>query len=231
MKININPLFILKSLLFLIIVLFIMNLIGIYVGFSNHDLTIKKIIKLFDFDTESNFPTYYSSITSLISAYLLFFISIYNKKNNLPYLLWFFLSLSFFYLSADEFIQLHEKVDITLRKEFSLSGTLYYAWIIPYGIFAIACAVIYYFKFLIALPKKIMWLFIISGFIFIVGAIGFEFLAALFRSPDDKINLIIQILYTMEELFEMIGIAIFIYTLLLYIKTEITNIIEIKKPQ
>jgi len=60
-----------------------------------------------------------------------------------------------------------------------------------------------------------------SGTIFIAGAIGFEVIAGLnyfFQGHTDTIGY--ALIVTVEELLEMLGMALFIYSLLLYITTE-----------
>lgn len=65
-----------------------------------------------------------------------------------------------------------------------------------------------------------MWLFILSGVIFVSGAIGFELLGGWQDDMHGRNNLLFCVLYTCEELFEMFGVVIFIYTLLSYITSE-----------
>jgi len=93
---------------------------------------------------------------------------------------------------------------------------LYYAWVIPYGI-ALMVFIITYIKFLMSLPKQIIILFVVSGAIFVAGAIGFELLGGRQHDLYGTNNLTYRFFYTCEEFLEMLGIVIFIYTLLLYI--------------
>ncbi len=75
-----------------------------------------------------------------------------------------------------------------------------------------------------------MWLFIFSGIIYIAGALGFEMLAAKEVTSVRNSDLVKDIFICIEETFEMVGIALFIYTLLVYINEEFQiNIESIKK--
>ena len=65
-----------------------------------------------------------------------------------------------------------------------------------------------------------MVLFLISGTTFFLGAVGFEMLGGQEHELHGNNGLYYSLLYTCEEFFEMLGIAIFIYTLLEYIKIE-----------
>lgn len=62
-----------------------------------------------------------------------------------------------------------------------------------------------------------MFLFITSGATYISGAAGFEMISA-YRAYSHGVNdLIYSLITTCEEFLEILGIVIFIYSLLLYI--------------
>jgi len=225
MKILIRPKKILGILFIIILSLEIANIFGLIFYFNDNN--IRWFFNLFNIATEGNIPTYYSSITILFASFLLGFISLFRKTNGLSYSLWLILSIIFFYLSIDESVQIHERVGTLFEDNFNFTGYLSWAWVVPYGLSVIIFSVVYYFKFLPQLPKKIFWLFIISGSIYIIGAIGFEMLAAKNHSSSFFSEILNAIYYSIEEFLEMLGIALFIYSLLLYIKEEIT--ITIKK--
>ena len=65
-----------------------------------------------------------------------------------------------------------------------------------------------------------MIMFLISGSIFVLGAIGFELLGGRQADLYGTNNVLYSIITTSEELLEMLGIAIFIYTLLTYIVNQ-----------
>ena len=195
--------------------------------FYFNDTNISWLFNLFNIRTEGNIPAYYSSITILFASFLLGFISFFRKVNGLSYSLWFILSIIFFYLSIDESVQIHERVGVLFDRNFNFTGYLSWGWVIPYGSLFLVFSAVYFFKFLPQLPKKIALLFIISGSIFVIGAIGVEMLAAKNYNSDNFSEIINAICYSIEEFLEMLGIALFIYSLLLYIKEEI--IITLKK--
>ena len=106
-----------------------------------------------------------------------------------------------------------------MRESFGTSGFLYYAWLIPYGI-ALIAFVVAYFNWLMKLPRRIMALFVVSGAIFVSGAVGCELLAGRHHDLYGVDNLTYAFFYTCEEFLEMFGIVIFIYTLLSYIAMQ-----------
>lgn len=219
MSIKLFPQQILKINLYLIFFLLSANIIGIISKYYfNHDY-IYGLIPLFDFDTENNIPTLYSSISLIVVSLLLLFIAFLRKKVNLSFIPWLGLSIIFLFLSIDEIASIHERLASPSREIFKTSGLLYFAWVIPYGI-ALIVFIIAYLKFLIELPRNIMILFLISGTIFISGAIGFELLGGRQYELYGPDNILYSIFYTSEEFLEMLGIALFTYTLLTYLVSQ-----------
>ncbi|MFT6731606.1 MAG: hypothetical protein ACJA1H_002949, partial [Glaciecola sp.] len=182
----------------------------------------KNIIYFFDFDIERNLPTLYSALALLLSGILLFIISVLHKDNRVERLQWRVLSFIFVFLSIDEATVIHEQLWMPTKDLFNTSGLLYYAWYIPYG-FILLFLILVYAKWLWRLPKKVKSLFIISGVVFVFGAIGLESVSGFYDELMGQNNLYYCALYTLEELFEMCGVAIFIYALLIYIFDKVEH--------
>lgn len=188
------------------------------------------MISLFDFDAERNVPTLYSSLALILASTLLSIIALAHKRNGSAYLAWLGLAIIFLYLSIDEAASIHERFAAPVRKSLNTSGFLYFAWVIPYGA-ALTVFVIAYLKFLMNLPRNIMILFVISGAIFVSGAIGLELLAGRQAQLYGYTSLLYYVLYTLEEFLEMLGIVVFIYTLLTYIVSQFNSLtITVNKP-
>ena len=105
------------------------------------------------------------------------------------------------FLSIDEIASIHERFVNPTKETFKTSGLLYYAWIIPYGIGLIGFIIVYS-KFLFELPKDTMVLFLVSGFTFIAGAIGFEMLGGRQDELYGNRNILYSFYYTCEESLE-----------------------------
>lgn len=216
MKIELSPKIIARNLSMIIGFLLLAHVVVVFVTLlSGHD-SIHGLIPLFHFGGESNIPTLYSSVALLICSMLLFLIAVNHKKNGSPYFYWMGLALLFLLLSIDETASIHEKSGAPVRALLKTSGLLYYGWMIPYGIAAVVVAALY-IRFLLRLPRKTMFLFILSGVIFVVGAVGFEMLGGWRHEAQGINNALYYLFVTFEELFEMFGIVIFIYALLAYI--------------
>ncbi len=229
MKITIIPKKNLKILVSLFIILFIGNIFSIYLKLHFHFSNNKTLVRLFNFDLEQNIPTLFSTSILLFSGFLLLYIGKSHQKRNELFKPWLFLGYIFIFLAIDEAISIHEIFGHILTTKFHLKGHLYFSWVIPYGFISILL-LIYLFKFLKTLPIKTLRLFIFSGFIFFLGAVGIEIIGSKIAYDLRGIrnfSLTYNILYTIEESFEMIGVIIFINTLLKYIVSNNFNPLKI----
>jgi len=217
-----TPKSILKTLIVIISFLLLANLIGIFFKFYLDHGHIYGLYPLFNFDAEQNIPTLYSSVTLLLSSGLLLLITFQHKQQTESYFLWLVLAIIFMFLSLDEFATLHENLIRPVRESLNTSGVLYFAWVIPYSALLVLFLA-FYFRFLQNLPKKSMVLFLLSGTIYISGAIGFELIGGLRAESHGFNNLVYSLITTTEELLEMLGIALFIYSLLVYITEQFNH--------
>jgi len=219
MDINLNPKDVFTRLLSLIFLLFIANSAGIISKFYLGHGRLYGLIDLFSFDMEKNIPTFFSYLILVLCSFILLIISLKHKAMQSGYLYWLGLAILFFFLAIDEIASLHEQITIPVRQALDTKGIFYFAWIIPYSIFLIAF-ILLYSKFLLSLPKNIMSLFFLSGIIYVTGAVGFELLGGKQYELYGANNIQFAIYYTCEELLEMLGISLFIYALLTYVRQE-----------
>lgn len=219
MNYELYPRIIFKILLYLILFLLCANVFGIVSKLYFDHNSIHGLIPLFDFRTEGNIPTLYSSFALIVASILFSIIAFAHKRIHTSYLSWAGLAIIFLFLSIDEMASIHERFSAPVRESLNVSGLLYYSWVIPYGV-ALIVFVIVYLKFLADLPKNIMILFVVSGAIFVLGAVGFELLGGRQYELHGDNNLLYAFFYTCEEFLEMFGIVILIYTLLSYIVSQ-----------
>lgn len=216
MNIANSPLRFYRSMMLFISVLFLGNLFSIVSRMNYDDRILNSIGELFDFNTEANIPTLYSTLLILACALVLYYIYNVLDRDSSHRRGWLWLALVFVYLGIDETASLHERLIPLLREEFNLSGYLYYAWIIPYS-FAVLILSFAMVPFLLSLPKRIQALFVISGIIFLSGSVGMELLGGQQASLAGEENYLYAFFYTVEELLEMVGMTTFLYALLTYI--------------
>lgn len=220
MVLTLNPRTVLKLLVVVVVCLIGANLVGVvsYFGFDSSRLG------MFDLDQEGNVPTFYASASLLFCGALLGVIAAAKRKQpSRDFVYWLFLSAIFVFLSVDESASLHERLITPIRDSLSTTGIFYYAWVIPYGCFVILMVAIYS-RFVFGLPAKIRFLFLLSGAIFVGGAIGGEFIGGYWYESYGVDNLTYALITMFEESFEMVGIVMFIYGLLCYLGTELSDV-------
>jgi len=173
----------------------------------------------FDLDGEINVPTWFSSTLLLLAGLLLFYIGAASRREHDQWARhWSFLAWVFVLLSADETGGLHGLLSDPLRSAFHLSGAFYHAWVLPVGAAVVAIGLAY-LRFLRNLPAGTRRLLILSGIVYVVGAIGFELPEGIYRTAfGANVTVVYGVLTVLEETFEMVGIVLFIYALLDFVE-------------
>ncbi|WP_116472439.1 hypothetical protein [Zobellella maritima] len=219
MNIDIYPRNVLIGLLWIITGLLLLNVLGVISSLYINNQYINGFVKLFNFDRERNIPAIYSSAALFLSGFLLFVIAMAHRVNSYPCFYWLGLTAIFLFLSFDEMFSIHERLSRFIRESFDMTGLFYFSWVIPYGL-ALVFLLLFYIRFLIRLPRNTIVLFFVSGLVFVSGAIGFEMVSGSYVEMYGRGSLFYALLYTCEEFFEMLGVVIFIYALLMYIVDE-----------
>lgn len=219
---------------FLFLVVLGLTLVSLVGNFSKNFLGFSQLTSglklLFDVDGEANIPTWYSSVALLLCGILLAIIAVLkNQEGDRFALHWKVLSLIFLFLSLDEVVGIHELPISPLRQALHTSGFFYFAWVIP-GAALVSLFVLAYLKFLVHLPAKTRYRFLLAGLVFISGAIGAEMISAYYADLyknygseyRDSTPYIIAV--AVEEFCEMIGIVIFIQALLTYLSSYLKKV-------
>lgn len=215
MKVYYSPRKVLIWLLRIFVALLILNIIGMLCYFNYDNRFVPHLYNITSFNSEDSIPTLYSTVLLLAASVLLFFIYFTNRGKTYKNICWLLLSLFFLYMSIDESISIHERFVSILRDKFNFSGLLYYSWVVPYAVLALILA-IGFIPFLIKLEKKTRNLFILSGALFVSGAIGVELFGGR-HYEQHGLDMVYAIFYTIEESLEILGISLFIFALLRYI--------------
>lgn len=177
---------------------------------------------LFNVDDELNIPSYFSSVILLFAAVLLTGITYLKFESKDQFRRhWMLLMIGFFVLAADEMITLHEHLNKPFKQLMgnSSSGLFTFAWVIP-GMIIVALLALTFVRFLIKLPKRTRNGFLLGGFFYVGGALGVEMLGANYAATHGMLNMNYALFTIVEESSEMLGVIIFIHSLLCYIKNS-----------
>jgi hypothetical protein len=181
-----------------------------------HDVLLG-FVNLFNLNNEMNVPAWYSSSTLLLYSILLGLIANHKMREGDGYFRhWVGLALIFVFLSLDEAISIHERLIAPMHLLLGgASGFFYFPWVIPYMI-VVALFLLVYWKFIIDLTPTIRKLFFMAGAIYVGGALGMEMIDGFYFDVYGR-DLTYELLVTIEEVGEMLGIVIFIYALCYYL--------------
>ena len=214
-----------SKILFGIIVLLLVLSIGEKLAIIqlNQLTTTEFTTRFFSFDEEANFPTLYSFVTLAICSGLLAIISAIAKKSFQSAKFWRYLSFIFLFLAVDEACSIHEILIPLIKIVVDTRGFLYFPWVIPASILLIVFLFLFR-HFIYNLPKKTRNLFLLAGGIYIGGALVMEIIGAYLADLSGLDTTAYWLAATMEELLEMFGILIFIHSLLLYIRSYLSEL-------
>ncbi|MBN2001153.1 hypothetical protein JW935_26660 [candidate division KSB1 bacterium] len=196
--------------------LFILSITGQYMQYIAGHAKLLGFIAEFNLDRENNIPTYFSSLLLFFVAMLCFCNAKMAPLIHRRY--WQGLCYIFIFLSIDEMASLHERLAPPVRNLLGTTGIFYYAWIIP-GVAVTVLFVIIFFKFWKNQDRQTKKLFLFSIVIYIGGAIFLEMAGGWICYHTGRENLTYGVVASIEELLEMAGTILFIYTLLRKIKT------------
>lgn len=222
---NVSPWRVLRALAITICILIVFSLGGQYSRLVLGHGRLLGFVPEFHLDAENNIPTYFSTLLLLAVAIVAGLTARVVRERELPfYRHWVGLALIFAYISLDEFASLHERLIVPLREIFDAGGIFYFAWVIP-GLVLVGLFLIAYSRFFWHLPVRWKRLFAISGALYVGGALGAELIGGWYweRAPD-SFGWVDVLLTTVEEGLEMTGMALFLYTLLEYLRANVAEV-------
>lgn len=225
--VRVNPKIVLSALCIVSFILVLISFVGVvilhpytgdpYTGdpAASTPTNLSKVVLRFDVMGEGNIPSWYSGSLLLISAVLLAAIAADTRTRQASYReRWTVLAVLFMLFSLDEIAYLHEAANTLLSQLWS--SYLQIGWIIP-GVISVFVAGLWFAPFLLNLPSKTKWLFIIAAFVYLSGALGLEVIDNFLMSEMDVQAAPMLISNHFQDLLEMVGSSIFIYALLSYI--------------
>lgn len=177
------------------------------------------LMTFFYFDKEKNIPTYFSSIILLVAAVLLGYIYLLKSRTKDDYYqYWGFLGLGFLFMSIDEYVGFHELLNLSLQERTELSGWFYNPWVIV-GIGVVVMVGLLLYRFILNLKASIRRRFLLSGIIYVGGAIGVELLGGYITDYyGGRETFLYAAVSHVEEVLEMVGVSYFIYGLLSFLE-------------
>lgn len=174
------------------------------------------ISEWFNFDSEINIPTWFSSSKLLI----LFFLSltyatlIRDKYHSRLYLA---MSAVFLFFSADEAASIHESLTLLFQKAsvYSPLPNAHGIWIFIYPAAVLALAVTFRKGVVLFFQEEVgRAIFILGGVVFVGGGIGFEVIGYFIETEQSRESTAYLMEVSLEESFELLGQSLMILGLM-----------------
>lgn len=214
---SISPQKVTRFLFFVILGLTALSLIGHFSLYLLPDLPLKEeFSRKFALNKEQNFPTLYSSLALFCSAILLFVIAHLKATIKNRYTLqWRALGFVFVYLSLDEIVGLHELMSDPLHK-IGVNGFFHNAWLLP-GTVILLIFSASFARFIFHLPRRTRNQMFLAAALFVGGAFVVELFDGYYAFIHGRDNIGYALFSTLEEVLEMLGVMVFIHSLLDYL--------------
>lgn len=176
------------------------------------------VIDRFDLNGEANFPTLFAVLMLVLAALLFAVIGAASRRAQQPYARhWTALAILCGYLAIDEFAQVHEGISAALAYTAGISDERrFYLWLLPFALLAVLIA-ISLLRFFFQLSHADQRRFALAGGLYLGGALGLEAVAALHATAGGLNTFGHAVIFTLEELAEMLGLAALIYALLCHL--------------
>jgi len=166
------------------------------------------VLQLFDVDQENNLPTWYSGFLLALTSCLLWVCAQQKRADgDRWYRHWYVLATGFLLLSVDEIAGVHESINSVIVKSWAIYGAIFA------GVIGLA-----FVPFVLNLPRRTALLFTAAGACYLAGTVGMEVIGndMVGRNLSDTLGYKVATL--VEESLEMLGIVLFVHTLLAYMR-------------
>ncbi len=170
-------------------------------------------IAALDVGDEVSFATWFQSTLFIAAALVLLLGARQARSVGAPTRGWHFLAAVMLALSLDEAVSIHERLGSNLREVLDTSGFFYYVWVFPALAFVLVVVAVE-LRWLMSFAPRTRNLLLLAGAVFVTGAAGFELLAGVGDESHGSGTLTSISLSMVEELLEMLGLSLFVVTLL-----------------
>ncbi len=164
--------------------------------------------QLFDVDRENNLPTWYSAFLLLVATALLWLCARQRKAEGDRWSgQWLALAGGFLLMSLDEVAGVHETINSVIEVTWAIPAAL----LVP--VLGLA-----FVPFLLHLPRRTAFRFVLAGAIYLAGALGVEIFGNSLSVQSLRDTLQYNLATLVEEALEMLGVILFIHALLRYMR-------------
>lgn len=175
-----------------------------------------KISDMFRLDREGNLPSFFSALALLAGAMAANAVRMALPGDARERIGWGIFAVAFLFMGIDEAVSIHEMIQTPefLRHLGRISHFFYYFGILPYLLFC-AWLAIYLFPFWLRQSPSVRNGMAIGGICYVIAAVGMELIENnLVSTGVTYYSLRMAVNFALEELGEMVAVAIFLRTFL-----------------
>jgi len=215
---NVNRLSVLKGFAVIITLLHLANVFAVWLRYSPDISQLERMyVQLLGVSGEGRIPTWYSTITLLVCVLLMYVIGVCVRRSGKKYsYYWFALSVIFAAMSLDEGFQIHESLSEVARTVLNIQGGMFAhnSWVI-FGIAFVILFALVFARFFFYQENQVKSWMAIGGLCYLLGVVGFELVGAFYLYTTEGVaDITYGVIASVEEIFEMVGMAIFIVGLI-----------------
>ncbi len=181
---------------------------------------LSKIVLRFDVIQEGNIPSWFSGVILFVASALLGVIGAqkYVQRDRFRWQ-WLALAGLFLLFSLDEIAYLHEGVSNFMKQQ--SNEIMQLGYIVPAVIF-VGIVGLWYLPFIRGLPPQTRRQIILAAFLFVFGALKLEIVENVLLRTHDLQSALVLTVNHFQDLLEMLGVSLFIYALLAYIRSHMS---------
>jgi hypothetical protein len=184
------------------------------------DNRLETLVRFFSLSYENNLPSWYASLLLALCGATLWMVALATRqqpttgKNYVKH--WYFLACSFFYISLDELVGLHEHASEWFPH---FRGWLFYSWVLPGGAIVVLLAMAY-FQFLAHLQVATRIRFVVAGGLYVMGALVLEIPLGWITQRWGVHSMPYVLLDWLEESLELLGLSLFFLSLVDHLRRK-----------
>jgi hypothetical protein len=173
-----------------------------------------RVVRLLYADLEQSLTAWYESGLLLLCAFLALTIACRARAHVAA---WTSLAIAFAAMSADEIVELHEKIGDRIHTLLDTGGPLRYAFVIPGTILLIAAIAIFR-PLLRSLDRRVRQLFVVATALFFGAVLVLEAVGSQLSDSGGVATFPYVAVANMEELLELAGVSVFILALAVHLR-------------
>lgn len=177
---------------------------------------------LFNMQGEHTIPAWFSAVMLWTAGLGILSLAVLSfRLNRWASLQWAVLGATFLYLSADEALALHERLNAPAAHLLGDRIRLASPWVIFGAPFAALIGLIC-LPLMLTISPTVRYTFMLAGIVFISGAIGVELAGETLKRilHGGEGSKLYTFFYTTEELLEMLGVVIFLHAVHMQLATH-----------